>query len=78
MNIPTPQQEGFYRELARLCDLIVLHNGEISSQRRALGCDIRPEGYRFLFRGLRCERGAKHRIAGYCDGPVWRCRGRPS
>jgi glycosyltransferase involved in cell wall biosynthesis len=50
MNMPTPQQEGFYRELARLCDLIVLYNGEISSQRRALGWDIRPEGYRFLFR----------------------------
>ncbi len=50
MNMPTPQQEGFYRELARLCDLIVLYNGEISSQRRALGWDVRPEGYRFIFR----------------------------
>lgn len=53
MNMPTPQQESFYRELAKRCDLTVLYEGEISNERRALGWDIVPEGYRHVTLGGR-------------------------
>lgn len=49
MNMPTPQQEHFYRELAKLCDLTVVYSDGISQERQLLGWDIIPDGYRHFF-----------------------------
>lgn len=49
MNMPTPQQEGFYRSLSRLCDLTVVYDGDISEERRQLGWSLRPDGYSYRF-----------------------------
>lgn len=49
MNMPTPQQELFYRRLAAKCDLKVVYSTETSPLRKRLGWDIRPSGYEFEF-----------------------------
>lgn len=49
MNMPTPQQEHFYRELAKLCDLTVVYSGGVSADRQILGWDVVPAGYTYLF-----------------------------
>lgn len=49
MNMPTPQQEGFYRSLSRLCDLTVVYDGDVSAERRQLGWSLRPDGYVYHF-----------------------------
>jgi len=49
MNMPTPQQEGFYRVLSKLCDLTVVYESDITQDRRDLGWRTVPAGYKYYF-----------------------------
>lgn len=49
MNMPSPYQEAFYRELSKICDLTVIYEGHLSPDRVQLGWSASLEGYDYRF-----------------------------
>lgn len=72
MNMPSPYQEAFYRELHKLCDLQVIYNEGLTPDRLQLGWETGDQSYNAVFRNQKAEiswdNDAFHFLIGFPGG----------